>query len=124
MCQNRRVNSGQFSQGIVLFNRADFFASHEALEDVWREAPETDRRFLQALIQTAVALHHHSRGNLIGARSLLARAQRNLADYPKEFGGLELDPLRQSIADWQKALDEGTDLPPLPVLRWSITGGY
>jgi hypothetical protein len=111
------MKSSQFSRGLALFNRADFFAAHEALEDVWREAPEPERKFLQALIQTAVAFHHYSKGNPIGARSLLVRALRNLENYPAEFGGLDLAPLRQSIADWQAALDHGNPPPPLPAFK-------
>jgi uncharacterized protein len=116
------MNSGRYSQGIALFDRADFFASHEALEDVWRDAPEPEKKFLQALIQTAVAFHHYSRGNPTGARSLLGRALRNLANYPAEFGGIELGSLRQSIVDWQAALDQGTAPPPLPALRSCVVG--
>jgi uncharacterized protein len=111
------VTSGPYERGISLFNQALFFECHEVLEDIWRDASEPEKNFVQALIQIAVAFHHHSRGNVRGARSLLVRAQHNLTGYSKEFGGLQLDPLRQSIADWRKALDEGTDVPPLPVLR-------
>ena len=100
--------------GVELFNRADFFDAHEALEDVWRAAPEPEKKFLQGLIQVAVALHHHGNGNLAGARSVLKRAFRNLSRYPEGFGGIHLAPLLNSISDWQTALDEGTPVPPLP----------
>jgi len=116
------MDSGLFLRGIALFNQADFFESHEVLEEVWRDAPEPERKFLQALIQAAVAFHHHSRGNSIGARSLLERAHRNLAAYPEEFGGIELTPLRQSIVDWQEALDNKTAVPTLPTLKSCIAG--
>jgi uncharacterized protein len=106
-----------YFRGIALFNQADFFESHEVLEDVWREAPVAEKRFLQALIQTAVAFHHYSKGNSAGARSLLGRALRNFAGYPEEFGGINLVRLRLSIVQWQEALDQGTAMPPLPVLR-------
>jgi uncharacterized protein len=111
------VDSEAYFRGITLFNQAAFFECHEVLEEVWRDAPEPDRKFLQALIQTAVALHHYSNGNPTGARSLFGRSLRNLANYPDEFGGLALSPLRQSIVHWQEALDRGTAMPPLPVLK-------
>ncbi len=106
-----------YRRGIGLFNQAAFFEAHEVLEDVWRAAPEPERKFLQGLIQIAVAFHHHSTGNLMGARSLLERANRNLAGYPENFAGVELAPLLQSVAHWRRALAEDEPLPPLPRLE-------
>jgi predicted metal-dependent hydrolase len=121
------MDSGQYLRGIALFDRADFFECHEVLEDVWRDAPEAEKKFLQAIIQVAVAFHHYSQGNSRGARSLLERALRNLAGYPEEFGGIELTALRKSIAAWQEALakepsKEGLTTPPLPRLKSGIAG--
>ena len=45
----------QFSLGVELLNRGEFYDAHEVLEDVWRAAPEPERRFLQGLMQVAVA---------------------------------------------------------------------
>ena len=75
-------DSTGFQNGLILFNAAQFFEAHEVLEDVWRAAPEPERKFLQGQIQIAVALHHHSTGNVIGCRSSLRRGLRNLTPYP------------------------------------------
>ena len=104
-------------RGIALFNEADFFAAHEALEEVWRDAPGPERKFLQGLIQVAVAFHHHSKRNPTGARSLLKRALHNLEKYPDQFAGLELAPLRLSIADWLECFEKDAEVPPLPRLK-------
>jgi predicted metal-dependent hydrolase len=114
------MDFNRYFRGVALFNRGAFFESHEVFEDAWRDAPEPERKFLQGLIQAAVAFHHHGRGNPKGARSLLGRALENLAPFPGEFGGLELGPLRQSIADWQQALDKQIEVPALPTLRLSV----
>lgn len=106
--------SADFRRGATLFNEGLFFEAHEVLEDAWRAAPAREKKFLQGLIQIAVALHHHGHGNLVGARSLLARAARNLSSYPESFSGIELKQLRDSVAQWQRALGEGTPVPPLP----------
>jgi hypothetical protein len=108
------VHDDAYRQGIKLFNHREFFEAHEVLEDVWRAAHPKgpERKFLQALIQIAVGLHHHSRGNLIGARSLLARATRNLGKYPETFGGINLVPLRKSLLAWTHALSETGPPPP------------
>jgi predicted metal-dependent hydrolase len=108
------VDLDHYREGIELFNRADFFDAHEVLEDVWRTAPVGEKKFLQGIIQVAVALYHYGNGNSIGARSVLRRAFRNLSRYPEGFGGIHLAGLLHSISDWQHAMDEGTPVPPLP----------
>jgi uncharacterized protein len=106
-----------YVEGIALFDQHRFFEAHEVLEDVWRVAPEPERRFLQGLIQVAVALHHHSRGNPVGCRSLLERARRNLSGYPEQHGGLDLAALLRSLDEWRTALDQGHPTPAYPRLR-------
>ena len=103
--------------GIDLFNRGEFFDAHEVLEDVWRAAPGEEKKFLQGLIQAAVAFHHHSTGNHVGARSLLARSARNLTGYPENFASIKLTPLLESLACWQNALDDGSAIPVLPQIE-------
>ena len=106
-----------FDRGAALFNRGEYFDAHEVWEDVWRAAPAEEKRFLQGLIQVAVALHHHSRGNLDGARSLLARAQRNLAGYADSYSGVDLATVRQGIRACEKALVQGQALSVFHVSR-------
>src|SRR2546426_11872421 len=109
------VDSELYLRGIKLFNSAAFFEAHEVLEDVWRAAPEPEKKFLQGLIQVAVALHHHSKGNVVGARSLLERAARNLALYPDSFGGVNIAGLLCELSEWRQYLKDGTShVPALP----------
>lgn len=115
------VDSAKLQQGIELFNAGSFFDAHEVLEDVWRELQGDEKQFLQAVIQAAVGLHHYSTGNIPGARSLLARASRKLADYPRAYCGIELDGLRLSLERWNTSLANGGSAPPLPRLEASAT---
>lgn len=108
------VNSDLYFRGLELFNRAAFFDAHEVLEDVWRPSVGAERKFLQGLIQTAVAFHHHSKGNLRGARSLLSRGMANLAGYPGNYGGIRLDLLLASLTHWREALVHNLPAPVLP----------
>jgi len=105
-----------YARGIRLFNEGRFFDAHEALEDVWRAAPAERKRFLQGLIQVAVAFHHHSQGNMVGTASLLRRAARNLSAYPDEFGGIRVRTLVESIGSCGQALERGSPLPSIPRL--------
>jgi uncharacterized protein len=111
------VHSDGLLHGIALFNAAEFFEAHEVLEDVWRAAPEPEKKFLQGLIQVAVGLHHHSRGNIVGCRSLLARAGRNLSTYPAHYGGLDVATLLSELTEWHEALEQGRTVPPPPKLE-------
>lgn len=78
-----------WEHGIVAFNRGDYFEAHEIWESVWISATGPLRDFLQGLIQVSVALHHLSRGNLHGARSLIDRAETHFAQLPSPFHGVD-----------------------------------
>ena len=106
-----------YVHGIRLFNQRRFFDAHEVLEDVWRAAPAEQKKFLQGLIQLAVALHHHSKGNTVGALSLLKRAASNLAAEPREARGIRVSELLQAITDCAGAIEQGTALPSPPRLH-------
>ena len=108
------MDSDQYLRGISLFNNAEFFDAHEALEDVWRAAPPENKKFLQGVVQVAVAFHHHSTGNRVGMRGVLERAIKNLAEPPGNFGQIELPSLLQSLVQWREALDNDLSLPALP----------
>jgi len=101
-----------FKRGIDLFNRAHFFDAHEALEDVWRPLPrdQPSRRHLrlhvQGMVQLAVAFHHASTGNYVGARSVLERAIRNLSGADSSFPEVDFDRLRAELMPWHKYLDD------------------
>ena len=111
------VDLETYAHGIRLFNEGKFFDAHEVLEDVWRAAPAKQKKFLQGLIQLAVALHHHSRGNKVGALSLLKRAARNLTAEPRECRGIRVSDLLHSIDECEAAIERGMALPSLPRLH-------
>jgi hypothetical protein len=108
------VDPDGYQRGIHLFNAAEFYDAHEVWEDVWRESSGAEKRFLQGLIQAAVALHHHSTGNVVGATSLLVRARRNLGASPGEFAGIRVDTLLVVLEEWSAALTAGSSTPAHP----------
>lgn len=110
------VDQEPYLRAIRLFNDGAFFEAHEVWEDVWRASVPPEKLFLQGLIQVAVALHHHGKGNLAGARSLLARGSRNLTGYPEDFGGIPLVKLLESLEQWRDALAQGKPVPRHPQL--------
>src|SRR6266478_3460841 len=118
------LNNTEINRGVNLFNHAHFFDAHEVLEDVWRSIPRDDlhhrpsrrrlRLHVQGMVQLAVAFHHESKGNLVGARSVLERALRNLNGADSSFPDLDLDALRADLADWQKHLAGAGPRPKTP----------
>jgi len=84
-------------EGIKRFNEKDFFEAHEILEDLWHEYRESDRTYLQALIQVSAGLYHADAGNLRGARSQLSKALQKLTAYPVMYKGVDVESLVRDV---------------------------
>jgi predicted GNAT superfamily acetyltransferase len=92
-------------QGVTLFNAGQFWRCHEVLEAAWRQVgDETDRLFLQALIQAAAGLHKWTvQGNRAGLEHHLERSLAKLAQFPQSYRGLDVVALRTAL---QRCLDQ------------------
>lgn len=80
-----------YLQGIAYFNDCEFFESHEAWEELWTDEFGPSRKFLQGLIQAAVALHHFGNGNIRGAKKVFYGSCGYLETYRPKYMGLDLD---------------------------------
>ena len=102
----------QLDTVIELFNRREFFACHDVLEEIWSESIGEERAFWQGLIHAAVALFHFGEGNLGGARKMYDSTLRYLAAYGETHGGINL---RQFRLDFRKCfaqlLEDHVDYP-------------
>lgn len=87
----------RLAEGIRLFQEGRFFASHEVLEDLWRERCGPEKEFLQGLIQVAVAHLHAERENGHGARALAASARRHLEPFGLGYFGIDLVSIRHGL---------------------------
>ncbi len=90
-----------------LFNAGRYFEAHEAWEEVWNAAEGPERRFLQGLIQAAVAMHHYQNRNPEGAISLASKALGKLNTCPASFAGIDLGAFRTQFAAWLQAVHTG-----------------
>ena len=77
-------------KSVLLFNHHLFFEVHEVLEPQWMQEQGEIKKFLQGLIQIAVAFYHLERGNLAGARSLLHEGLMKIAPHSPACLGVEL----------------------------------
>ena len=63
-------------EGIDLFNRQLYWECHEALEHIWLEDRGDPHRYVYwAVIQVAAAMVHYQKNNLIGANTMIKKAQ-------------------------------------------------
>ena len=73
-----------------LFNRGEYHAAHEELDELWETTHGHDADFLKGLIQACIALHHYARDNFEGARKLYSGHRQYLAPYLPEHRGVDL----------------------------------
>lgn len=92
-------NDPRFEQAIELFNAQEFFACHDALEEIWSETLDENREFFQGLIHVAVSLFHFGEENLSGARKMHDSAVRYLSSYGSSHLGIDLMRLRTEFDD-------------------------
>lgn len=85
----------KFWQGVKEFNQQQFYACHDTLEAIWIEAPESDKRFYQGVLQVAVGCYHLSNHNWRGAVMLLGEGVRRLSDYQPEYQGIDVELLME-----------------------------
>lgn len=103
----------QYLEFVRLFNRGADFEAHEVLEELWH----MDRSdFYRGLIQLAVAHLHARRGNIRGARRLLASSKRCLAPYAPRHMGLAVDGILRHIEACEERLPaaDRVDLAQVP----------
>lgn len=89
--------------GARAFADGRYFEAHELWEAEWLTAEGDDRRFLQGLIQMAVALHHRANGNRRGFEKLRARAMPRLgAPLAQLLARIEEDEtaIREAVSRW------------------------
>lgn len=104
-------------QGIEMYNRGEYYACHEVLEDAWRAEPDEVRYLYQGILQIGVAFHHLGNQNWRGAVGLQQRGIKLVDRFTPCCQGvntdrlareartclatlLELGPERQDQFDW------------------------
>ena len=105
----------QYLEGIRLFNEEDFFECHDILEELWSDHHGGEKKFLQGLIQAAVALFHFGNENLGGARKLYDSAMKNLEPYGDECWGIDLARFRRDFTYCMQELLDAKDVYPTGV---------
>jgi predicted metal-dependent hydrolase len=99
-------------EGIRLFNERQFFASHEALESLYRDTEAANKPFLEGLIQLAAAFRIFSEfGEVKGAVRMMYQALIRFEDFPPAYLQIRVKELCQAVEAWAKAA-EGSNTRP------------
>ena len=92
------------------------FHAHEVFEDSWKSSIGAERGLWKGLAQLAVGLTHLARGNVRGARTLLARGRAAIAPFDPAPYGVDTP----AIVGWATALLEVLESPDAPAgVTWS-----
>lgn len=80
-------------KGIDEFNRQEFYACHDTIEEIWMDSIEPDKKFYQGILQISVGCYHLSNGNWKGAVILLGEGLRKLVEYEPDYSNVDVTKL-------------------------------
>lgn len=110
----------RYQQATTLFNQQQWYAAHDAFEELWHDSENDLRALLQAIIQISVAEYHFGNGNLRGATLLMAEGLNHLLSLEPLDVSLNIKALQETVSQRLLALQNGQSLAniPVPVLEW------
>jgi uncharacterized protein len=105
-----------FERGVELIRAGAYFEAHEELEDEWREAPASERDFLQGLVHVTVAWYQAGRGNRTGCERQLEKAERRLDSYRPNHRGVDVTIVLEDVTRALEIVRSGSLELPSPRL--------
>ncbi|MEY4353373.1 MAG: hypothetical protein RLZZ609_1614 [Cyanobacteriota bacterium] len=113
------LNDARYQCAVDLFNRQQWYAAHDAFEELWHDAQGSLRPLLQGIIQISVAEYHLECGNLRGSTLLMAEGLNHLDSADPDDVDFNINNLKNAVARRLSALQSGTSIDdqPLPCLR-------
>ncbi|MBX2999809.1 MAG: DUF309 domain-containing protein [Caldilineaceae bacterium] len=82
--------------GLLEFNRREYFEQHEYLELAWMEETRPIRDLYQGILQVGVAFLQIERGNWHGALKMFRRGLPKLRDLPPVCRGVQVGKFRET----------------------------
>lgn len=113
-------------EGIHLFNRGDFFKSHERLEELYLDTGEEDKPFLEGLIELAAALRiFRDYGEVKGPVRMVYHAIIRLENYQPVYLGIKVKKLIEAMESWAKRVEAdggapGEETPKIRLRRFIL----
>lgn len=117
----------EYLAGIDLYNAGEFHAAHDVWEERWMgEVGPSEKLFLQAMIQSAVAFHHLEIGRPGAARQMYIRAKEKFARLGTSvYMSLDLENYQAQLdaaLSWLLTVPDPRELtqPEFPVPRITL----
>jgi predicted metal-dependent hydrolase len=92
-------------KALVCIGKRNWFDAHEALEGVWRETENPERRIVQGLIHLVISFEHLRRGNPRGAQAQWLKAQVKLKRGTATLEGIEIGIWYRAIESFYASID-------------------
>jgi predicted metal-dependent hydrolase len=89
----------EYSQFWRLWREEKFFECHETLEELWRRTSGPQKWFYAGLINAAVAIYQHRRGNFWGAARQYSRARVKLHPFAPFHDGVNIEELLSGVRE-------------------------
>jgi len=83
--------------GQILNREEQYFEAHEVIEKYWLTYRGKYKKYLQALIQVAIANMHLENRNLKGYRRMKEMALKNLAPFQGNLFGVDTEQLKELL---------------------------
>ena len=97
----------QFEQAIDRYNRGDYFAAQQDLEDVLNTVGADDQPLVRALLMVSCGMHlHFNRGGGRGALNLFRQGLMILDDLRPECGGVATGELYEALQAYLQDLQD------------------
>ena len=93
-----------FQQGISEFQDGEYYRCHDSLEAVWMETQESEKTFVQGILQISVACYHLTNGNQQGCMILLGEGIKRLKEYLPDYEEVDVQTLIQSSSKFLGAV--------------------
>ncbi len=127
-CECREALPALALEGLLEFNRGEYYRQHDLFEAQWVETAGPVRDLYRAILQVGVAYYQIERGNYRGALKMLQRSVQWLHLLPDNCQGIDVEQLRRDSyalrAELQRLGPEGLaqlDRRLLKPIRWRST---
>lgn len=91
-------------EGIEKFNRGNFYAAHDLLEEAWVMDDGPGRNLYRGILQVGIAYYQIENGNYRGAVKMLLRVRQWLDPMPDTCRGVDVAQLREDVDQVYAAL--------------------
>jgi predicted metal-dependent hydrolase len=91
-------------EGIERFNKGDYYAAHDALEEAWVRDEGPGRDLYRGILQVGIAYYQIEKGNYRGAVKMLLRVRQWLDPLPAVCRRVDVASLRTDVEAVYQAL--------------------